>query len=849
MLRSARTGTPPGNDESDMGNITDIAFFLAGFAMISLAADRIGEFFKKAQLPLISGFLFTGVVAGPYVLDLIPVEAVRNLGFVDEIALAFIAFAAGNELYVKELRGSLNSIRWITVGLVSSTFILGSMAMFMLADHIPFMREMPPTHRLAVSMLAGAILVARSPSSAIAVVNELRAQGPFTRTALGVTVIMDVVVIVVFAVNSSIADELLTGLGFHLGFILLLVSELAVSLFGGIMLGRLIQRILAMTIHRFAKTFMVLAAGYGVFILSGALREFSRGHLPFEILLEPLLICMVGSFTVTNHSHFRSELGKTLHSVGPPIYIAFFTLTGASLALDVLAQTWGIALVLFGVRILGIMIGSFGGGMMAGDPAEHNRIGWMCYITQAGVGLGLAKEVVAEFPEWGHPFATIIISVIVLNQIFGPPLFKWAIQIAGEARPKADKQSFDGVRDAAIFGLEGQSIALARSLRANGWEVRIFSTRSDYVNEMAGDADFDILHVPKINRGNLKRLGVDKAEAIVGMLSDDENYKVCEIAYEHFGTENLIVRLNNRSNFRRFHELEALVVDPTTAIVSLLDQFVRSPTAASLLMGMGKNRDVIEFELRNPDFEGIAIRELYLPLDVQILSLRRRGQIMMSGGFTRLMVGDWVTAVGTKSSLEEMILRFDTDPGHGLFHIVQKVTPRELSSKTLGNDVKKIIDSSDDMRRKRFDGLIRGSVVLDLDAAVRYDAFFRQVAEVMAPELGLSEGSLYELMMAREAECSTALRPDLAIPHIIIEGTRTFGILLARCRPGIYFSELAPRVQSVFVLLGTRDERNYHLYALSSIAGMVQDAQFSNKWMRAKDKWALRKVVLDRKEN
>ena len=53
--------------------------------------------------------------------------------------------------------------------------------------------------------------------------------------------------------------------------------------------------------------------------------------------------------------------------------------------------------------------------------------------------------------------------------------------------------------------------------------------------------------------------------------------------------------------------------------------------------------------------------------------------------------------------------------------------------------------------------------------------------------------ALFELMMAREADSSTALRPDLAIPHIIVEGTGAFGLLLARCRDGIHFSELAPK--------------------------------------------------------
>ena len=69
----------------------------------------------------------------------------------------------------------------------------------------------PVTGRLAIATLAAAILVARSPSSAIAIVNEMRARGPFTQTVLGVTVVMDFIVIVLFAINIEIADALLTG--------------------------------------------------------------------------------------------------------------------------------------------------------------------------------------------------------------------------------------------------------------------------------------------------------------------------------------------------------------------------------------------------------------------------------------------------------------------------------------------------------------------------------------------------------------------------------------------------------------------------------------------------------------
>ena len=66
---------------------------------------------------------------------------------------------------------------------------------------------------LAVALLGGTIMIARSPSSALAIIKELRAWGPFTRLGLGVTVIMDAVVIVLYAVSAEVADVVLTGVG------------------------------------------------------------------------------------------------------------------------------------------------------------------------------------------------------------------------------------------------------------------------------------------------------------------------------------------------------------------------------------------------------------------------------------------------------------------------------------------------------------------------------------------------------------------------------------------------------------------------------------------------------------
>ncbi len=641
-----------------MDNISNLIIYVAGFVIIALASHQLGGYFTRMKLPLISGFLFTGILAGPYILQLIPTEALENLRFIDEVALAIIAFAAGNELYIKELRDRMKSITWIAAGLVISTFTLGTLTIILVAEAIPFMQSMSTTGRIAVAILGGTILVARSPSSAIAIVNELRAKGPFTRTALGVTVIMDVVVIVLFGINSSLADALLTNLPFNFGFVGLLLLEILGSIGIGYLLYRLLQGILATKLGGTIKTGLVLFLGYSVFMFSAWLRAYTHQIFPFEILLEPLLICMIGGFLVSSFSNYRDDFSRILHRVSPSIYILFFTLTGASLALDIFLKTWPIALSLFVVRLIGIFIGSFGGGVIARDPMKHNRVSWMAYVTQAGVGLGLAKEVAVEFPGWGDSFATVIIAVIVINQIAGPPFFKWVINRVGESHVRATPSAFDGVRDALIFGLKAQSISLARQLQKHDWQVKLICTKKSELKKL-DSKDLDVHLVDKIDLETLNALDAEHADAIITFLPNDKSYQVFETVYEHFGTKTLVARLRDCVDYERFRELGVLVVEPKTAVSSLLEHFVRAPVGTSLLLGRDEGQEMIDLEIRNPNIHGLTLRDMRLPLDVLVLSILRDGHTLVSRGFTQFQLGDHVTMVGPREKLEEVLLRFE----------------------------------------------------------------------------------------------------------------------------------------------------------------------------------------------
>ena len=428
--------------------IKDVLIYFIGFIWILFATNYFSKFFQRIKLPLITGFIVTGVIAGPYVLNLISKVAIDKILFVNDFSLAYIAFAAGSELYLKDLRSRLKSIAWNTFGQLIVTFVLSAIAVYALASMIPFMDDMSINGKISISLLMAAIFVARSPSSAIAIIHELRAKGPFTQTVMGVTVIKDVLVIILFALCVSISRTLISELPFDIKVISVLILELGLSFLLGYLLGKLIHFMLSLSVNSQVKSVLLLLLGYGIFVFAHVVQEQSEHLLGIEVFFEPLLICIIGSYYVTNYSKFRPEFQFIIHRLGPYIYMAFFTLTGLMISIEVLAKVWLIALILFLVRLISIIIGALAGAALAKDDPAHRIFGWMPYVTQAGVGLGLAIEVSSEFPVWGGEFATIVIAVIVLNQFAGPPLFKWALNKVGESHKRANIPGFDGLQDA-----------------------------------------------------------------------------------------------------------------------------------------------------------------------------------------------------------------------------------------------------------------------------------------------------------------------------------------------------------------------------------------------------------------
>ncbi len=637
------------------GHIMPLLTAIFTFTIIVVASNEIAKGFQKLKLPLITGFIIIGVIAGPDLLKMIPRESLSRLTFIDDIALAFIAFAAGNEMFLKDLQGKLRSIGIMTAAQFFITFLVSFFLLMLISEKIPFMARQPQEYKIGLALLISTIFIARSPASAIAIINELRAKGPFTQVALGVTIIKDILVIILFTITFSVSANLINGIEFSYSKILIVIAELATAIVLGLIYCQIIKKFFELKMDSTIEAVLFLFIGWSLFGLSHFVEHYTETHLHFRFHIEALLAGIVASFRLTNNTKYRLHLESLIHRLGPFVYVAFFTKVGADIELKILARYWDIAVFLFLIRLGALMIASFIGSIAIKDNWKNTLLSWTPYVTQAGVSLGLITIVAGYFPQFGVEFETILIAVIIINQFIGPPLMKWAIISAGEAHVK-EKHAFDGVRDAYIFGLENISVHLAHSLQRQNWKVRIITCDADeaFLQQNARMLkSVEIIQASDPCKDVLPGVDFKTADAVVLLMSDYNNLRVARAMKEKFDIPVIIARVEDFAEAERLRKLGVLVVEPRTAMVSLLEHFVRSPYATSLLIGMDENKVVEDIEVLNTEIHGKALREIHLPLGVLVLSVTRGGESILTHGYTRLRLHDIVTVLGTPEEIEQ----------------------------------------------------------------------------------------------------------------------------------------------------------------------------------------------------
>ena len=399
---------------------------LLGFVL--LASHLAGQAARWAELPRITGYMVLGILVGPFVLGTLHHDAVVDFRLINEGALCLIALAAGGELRVVAVRERLASILLILVLQVVMVFGLVAAVVYAGRDLAPFLQGQHPRVALAAGLIFGLVAVAKSPATTIAVITEERARGILTDTVLGVTVVKDVVVLILIALLLPLATVVANPAA---GFSFATLAEVGRAILASIAAGLGLGWLLRLYLQR-VDAYRILV----VFITAFVVVDLSaRWHLEY------ILIAMAAGFYVQNFSSQGRRLLHALEANSLPVYALFFAVAGADLRIDILPGVWQIALLMIGVRMLALVASTWAGAHLAGDPPFITRYAWMGFVAQAGVTLGIANLVRDRFDVWGADVAAVIVAMIAVNQLVGPPAFRYSLLRAGESRARERVQA------------------------------------------------------------------------------------------------------------------------------------------------------------------------------------------------------------------------------------------------------------------------------------------------------------------------------------------------------------------------------------------------------------------------
>ena len=392
---------------------------LFGAAFLLILGCFLGKLAHRFRLPEITGYIIAGLLIGDWGLGIVHHEMGESLQIVTDVALGLIALTIGGEFALSKLKRMGAEVLIITAAQIVLT--LGAVGIGLYTAGLP----------LHYAMLLGAVAAATAPAATVAVVQSLRAHGPFIDRLYGIVALDDAGAVIIFGVVFALVSGILgsgdPGAAGASGVII-------IAAFREILLSLIIGGVAGWVIHALSRKrnhtgeLMIIALGW-IFLLIAVSMVF---HLS-PLLSNMAAGCMIISLSPRNHRIFRN-----LEPLTPPIYALFFAIAGTELNPGVFAdrRVLLLGLVFILARAFGKVAGVWGGAVIAKSRSNVRRYLGVCMLPQAGVAIGLvltiqASPLVAGLPPEQKDIILMMVNIILLsvffNELTGPPISRAAI--------------------------------------------------------------------------------------------------------------------------------------------------------------------------------------------------------------------------------------------------------------------------------------------------------------------------------------------------------------------------------------------------------------------------------------
>lgn len=170
--------------------------------------------------------------------------------------------------------------------------------------------------------------------------------------------------------------------------------------------------------------------------LSSLKFEIGSVHIGFS----SLLVCMMLGTVFCNICPLSEHLMKASDKWTSPLFALFFVISGAELELDVFADVAivGIGLVYIIFRCLGKYTGTLASAKATKCEPQICKYLGITLFPQAGVALGMCATAMQLGSE-GNLVRNITLFAVLVYEIFGPLLTKWALTQAGDIKPMPEE--------------------------------------------------------------------------------------------------------------------------------------------------------------------------------------------------------------------------------------------------------------------------------------------------------------------------------------------------------------------------------------------------------------------------
>ena len=177
-----------------------VAVIIIAIAIMLLCGFLMTRITKKLKLPNVTAYIVTGILIGPFCLNLIPQTIITGTEFLADIALAFIAFSTGEFFKFSKLKNNAGKVVIITL----AEALTASLFMFILTFWILRLN-------LAFSIVLAALASATAPASTMMTIRQTQAKGDFVDTLLQVVAYDDIVALLAYSIAISVAVSSSTG--------------------------------------------------------------------------------------------------------------------------------------------------------------------------------------------------------------------------------------------------------------------------------------------------------------------------------------------------------------------------------------------------------------------------------------------------------------------------------------------------------------------------------------------------------------------------------------------------------------------------------------------------------------